>query len=251
MTAGQHIRVDSQPFPRYPLLEGGREEAIVSAHRDPDRHVRPRREVADGPEGRLGLGKLLIRAGGKDLGRDVVQEVGGQVEIRAVAAFPGRGHTRLLGAGVAPPGAGRLARYRDHRVDQDEGANGNLLRDERRGETADRRGDQHHIVPAINGRDDQVGVLGQAGAGIGTRQLNGDRLVASGLEQRDNSVPVPGVPARTGNQDVRTHDTRMNSRRGGRCQRAASSGTTFPGHYAAHEATGVLVADIREFFAGR
>ena len=41
VTAGQHIRVDSQPFPRYPLLEGGREEAIVSAHRDPDRHVRP------------------------------------------------------------------------------------------------------------------------------------------------------------------------------------------------------------------
>ena len=92
---------------------------------------------------------------------------------------------------------------------------------------------------------------GQAGVGIGTRQRNGDRLVASGLEQRDNSVPVPGVPARTGNQDVRTHDTRMNSRRGRRCQRAASSGTTFPGHYAAHEATGVLVADIREFFAGR
>ena len=34
VTAGENIRVDLQPFPRYPLLEGGgggREEAILTS----------------------------------------------------------------------------------------------------------------------------------------------------------------------------------------------------------------------------
>ena len=38
VTAGQHVRLDTQPVPGHLLLEGGGEEAVTGADRDPDRH---------------------------------------------------------------------------------------------------------------------------------------------------------------------------------------------------------------------
>ena len=107
MAAGQHVRLDAEPVLGQRPLETDGEEPVVRSGHDPDRYRRPRGEVADRPERGVSLGPLVRLTGRGDLRGDVVEEVDGQVEVRAVATSLRRGGPGLRPPGVVPPCARR------------------------------------------------------------------------------------------------------------------------------------------------
>src|SRR5450631_406604 len=121
VTAGQHVRLDAEPVPGERPLKLDGEEPVVRSDHDPNRDGRPSVKVADRPEDHLGLGALMRLPGGRDLGRDVMQEIDGRVELGAVATLFGCDRARLERSSVSPPCAWRLTRRRDHRVHEYEG----------------------------------------------------------------------------------------------------------------------------------
>src|SRR5262245_32574342 len=117
VTAGQLVELGAEPFARDPPLEFQRKEAVVAAGDDVGWQLGPGLESAGFAEDGLGFFALLLLAARRDLGWNVMQEVSGDVELRAVAAVFGGRDARPLRAGGAPPGAGGLAGLRDHGVD--------------------------------------------------------------------------------------------------------------------------------------
>lgn len=75
----------AQALLRHPALEVEREEPIVASGDHVDRNVGPGFESAGLAEHDLGLGPLERCALLDRLGREVVEEVGGEVEVGAVA----------------------------------------------------------------------------------------------------------------------------------------------------------------------
>ena len=109
VAAGEHVRIEAEPILRERPLEVDREEAVVRSRHDPDRHRRPCLEVAHRLEYRVGFGSLMRLAGRSHLRWDVVEEVDGRVELRAVAVAFGGGLARPQRSGVLPPRARCLA----------------------------------------------------------------------------------------------------------------------------------------------
>ena len=113
---------------------------------------------------------------------------------------------------LPPPLVGRLARLRDHCVDEDEGGHREAPAHEGRGEPAERLGDQHDLAALTGRAHNHVGVLGQSRRFIVAGQIDRDRLVAFRFEQRTDALPVPGHAAGAGDQHEAGHDTGSGSR---------------------------------------
>ena len=100
MTTRNHVGLDAEPVTSDPALQTDREEAVLSASENASPNCRPRREVTHRFKGHLGLGSLIPLALGRDLGVDIVQEVGGQVEgtvaTGEVRLLPGLGARRYV-----------------------------------------------------------------------------------------------------------------------------------------------------------
>ena len=82
--AGHDNRIDTEPLACDALLKREREEPVLTAGDDVDRNRGPRVEVAAVIESLVQLGSgmgLQIR---QQFGRDIVQKVGGQIELNAV-----------------------------------------------------------------------------------------------------------------------------------------------------------------------
>jgi hypothetical protein len=202
VAAGQHISLDAQAFSCQSLLKIQREEPVASSCHDSDGDLGPLDEVAGRSEHGVRLRRFL--AGGENLSRNVVQEVGLGIELGPVAAGLGRRDPGLGLSGVLPPRPWRLASYRDHGVHQDDAGDWASSGGHWRGETAEGLSDQHHVVSAGRCGGDQVRVFGQASCRVRAWQVDRDRVAAGLAQQWNNELPVPGGgPARAGNQDER------------------------------------------------
>ena len=184
-------------------LERGGEQAVVAAQQEPRRDVWPRGERPRRGERRAGLLAQVVRRLGDDVGGEVVEEDRRLVERLGRQAE--RGHRLGMGgalAGVRPPVAARLAGGRCHRRDQDDHRHGDPRGHDRRREPGHRLGDDHELGEqrsarrASSARDHGVGVLRETGAVVVARQVDGDRTVPAGGQQRLDPVPVPASRTR-------------------------------------------------------
>jgi hypothetical protein len=98
-------------------LELDRKKPIVAPGDHAYRNFGPSREVTGFAEHDVGLGALVRLALPDDFGRDVVQEVCGKVEFRAVPTALCSPSARRNRSGVVPPLTCGLARKRNHGVD--------------------------------------------------------------------------------------------------------------------------------------
>ena len=144
MPTRNHVGHDAKPVTSDPALQADREEAVVVPHEHTNPDGWPRREVTHRLKGEVGLGSLIRLALGRDLGIDIVQEVGGHLE-GTVATGVGRLVPGLESARVRPPVAHCLTWDRDHRVDQNQLADGHPLADERGGEPSERPCDEYDV----------------------------------------------------------------------------------------------------------
>jgi hypothetical protein len=92
---GQYVSFDAEPVPRKRLLPGDRKEAVVGTGHGMDRNGRPGAEVAHRLEHRVSFRALILFPRRGDLQRDIVEEVGEQIELRSVTALLCRGDPRL------------------------------------------------------------------------------------------------------------------------------------------------------------
>src|SRR5215831_643761 len=146
MTAGHFFSGDPETFARDPLLELHREKAIVTSNEDVSQDGGPAREAALGVEHCVRLMRLSLSPSLVDHGlRHVVEELEEWIERLARSAALA---TVLLAFGlviarVPPPLAGGFAGPRDHGVDQHQERHVDLLAHQRRGEAAERLGNEH------------------------------------------------------------------------------------------------------------
>lgn len=140
-----------------------------------------------------------------DLRWNVVQEVGAGVELGTVPVGCRRASLRGSPAGVVPPSTGSLARYGDHRIDQDKLPNSRAAAYQRCCEGAQRLSDEHHVMALADGLDNQSRVIRQTGVFVVTGEIDGDGVMASSLQQGNDAAPVPGCAAGSGYQNERTH----------------------------------------------
>jgi hypothetical protein len=197
--ARQHVGLHPEAFTRHPLLEFHGKEPVLDPGDDLHRDGGQRGEITDGLEYGVRLVALVWPSFGGDLLGHVVHEVGGQVELGAVAAPFGGGHPCLGLPGGIPPGARRLTGHRDHRVHEYDRRYWRRRR-ERGGETAERLRDEDHVGVAVNRGADHVGVLGQPRGRVVGGQVDGDRVVPRLPQQRDHPMPIPGHAARARDQ---------------------------------------------------
>jgi len=87
---------------------------------------------------------------------------------------------RLLVSGVGPPVAWCLTGSRDHRRDQHEHIDRKPFGDQRCGERAERLGRDHQVGAVADRVDHRVGVVGQRGRFVVSRQVGGDAVVPTG-----------------------------------------------------------------------
>ena len=162
MTARDLGHPGTEALPCDPALEVQREEPVVLPGEHPGRHIRPALDGTRLAEGDVGLGKVVRLPSGGHVHRDVVQEIGGQIEFGGIAADLGGRDAGRFPAGVAPPLPRRFAGSRDHGVDQDQQTDRDARTGHGRGEAAHRLRDQDDVGPAIDGRGHRIGVFGQA-----------------------------------------------------------------------------------------
>jgi hypothetical protein len=84
----------------------------------------------------------------------------------------------LVEAGVGGPVLGRLSRRRDHPGHQGQHRDRKARGDQRRGETSERLGGDHQVVPVPDGADHGVGVLSQSRRVIVAWQVGGEGVMA-------------------------------------------------------------------------
>jgi uncharacterized protein (DUF1697 family) len=125
-------------------LELDRKEAIVASGDHVDRDRGPCLEIAALAEHDVGFGALLPHALFDDLRRNVVEEVRGEIEGRAVSAIACRRYPRFLPSGVRPPLTRPLAGHGDHGVDEHHHPYPSPRAHERCGEAAERLRDENH-----------------------------------------------------------------------------------------------------------
>lgn len=90
MPTGNRLGLDPEAVAGDSALELQGEEPVPGRGKHVCGHVGPCADVAGLVEGDIGLGPLVIRSGGGEFGRGVVQEVGVQVEFRGVTTCFGR-----------------------------------------------------------------------------------------------------------------------------------------------------------------
>src|SRR5215831_5134702 len=181
---------DGQPFLCDATLELDRKEAIVASGDHVDRDRRPRLESAGLAEHDVGLAALQRLALSHDLGWKVVQEVGGEIEVQAVTTAVRRGCPRFLPPGVGPPLFRRLAGHGNHRVDEHDHPYPRPRAHQRRGEAAERLGDEDHLA-CPDRLDNAIRVDRQTRLRVVAGQVDGDGLALRLLEQRHDTMPVP------------------------------------------------------------
>ena len=140
----KHIGLDAEAFASDTALQPDGEEAIVGSGQDANWRRWPRREVTHRVKRDVGLGPLVPLSLGRDLGVDVVQKVGSQVE-GTVSTPAGGLLLSLERPGVCPPVAGALTRNRDHRVHQHQVPHRHPFADQRGREPSQRPGHEHHL----------------------------------------------------------------------------------------------------------
>jgi hypothetical protein len=193
-----------QSFARDAPLEVDRKEPIVAPRDHVYRNLGPRFETAGLGEHDLGLGTLMPFALLNDLGRHVVQEVRGEVELRAVAAALCSFCPRCRRPGVVPPLSSRLAGNRDHGVDEHQHAYANPRTHQRRGETAERLRDENH-VSSPDRFNDAIGVGREARLFVVPGQVDRDRVMTRLFEERYDTVPVPRNTTSTRHENEGRH----------------------------------------------
>src|SRR6185312_1826476 len=202
------VDADLQPLARDARLELAREEAVLCPDDDVGRDLAPGVEAARLVEDDLRLGARMGRALASDVLGDVVQEVRRRVELGAVPAARRGLDPRLARTRAVPPGAGGLAGHRDHRVDEDEGAErrgGEAGADEGRREAAEGLGDQGHVGAGADGVEDDAGVGVEPGARVVGGEIDREDLVSGRFEERSDAMPVPRVAASPGDENEGRH----------------------------------------------
>src|SRR4029453_17814794 len=204
MPALQLFKGEMESFSRDAPLKIEWKEPIVTPGDDMDGHVGPPVEFTWLAEHDVSLAALACFPLLADLGRNVVQEVGGHVEGRAVpAALRGRGPSGRRSR-VLPPLSGRLAGDRNHGVDEHQHAHANPRADQGCCETGERLHDEDHVARS-DGIDDTVGIRREAGVFVVTRQIAPARVVRGLFEERRDAMPVPRHAASTGNKNKCSH----------------------------------------------
>jgi hypothetical protein len=193
-----------QPFTRDPPLEFDRKEPIVAPGDHAYRNLGPCFKVAGLTKDDVSLGALVRLALLDDLGWNVMHEVGGEINIGAVPAAVRSRSPRRDRSRVVPPLSRRLARDRDHRIDQHQHAHCNLLTYQRGGETAERLRDKDHAARP-NRLDDAIGVNRKAGLLVITREIDCDRYVLGFFKELHDTVPIPCNTTRTRNEYESCH----------------------------------------------
>jgi hypothetical protein len=103
MATWKLVHADLQPFLGDAALELERKDPIVAPGAGVHRDRRPRLESAGLAEHDVGLRALLRFSFRHDVSRKVVQEVGGELEVRAITAAVRGGDPRFLPPCIRPP----------------------------------------------------------------------------------------------------------------------------------------------------
>ena len=153
---------DAQPLLCHAPLKLDWKQTVITARNHAYRNIRPGLKTARVAEYRIGLLALMRFALLDDIGRNVVEEIGGEIEVDTVPAAVSCLRPCSCSPGVFPPFTGRLARSRDHRVDENQHAHGNALANQRGGETAKRLCNEDRMAGAdrLYG---EIGISGEAG----------------------------------------------------------------------------------------
>ena len=125
-------------------------------------------------------------------------EVEPGVGVAALADVVGADGCSVVG--VLPPFSGTLPGHRDHRVEQHQPVDGEVVTRQCRAERSHRLRHQNHLLGALGRRDDGVGLVGERHAGP-VRQVDRYHLVTGLLQPRGDQVPVGGVAPRAVDQD--------------------------------------------------
>ena len=199
------IRLDAESVAGDAALEPGWEEPVAGADQHPDRDVRPVLEGAWLPEG--GVGWLAWRPGGcqhgPGPGRQVMQEIGLDVELTAAAGRLVGCPARLPGSGSVRPLTRSLAGFGDHRVQQDD--HRDRPPDHGRGESGQRLRDQHHAGLAANRPIDDLSVFREAKRRVVLRDVHRDRPVTPPPQLGHKQPPIRGLTAGAWHQHERGH----------------------------------------------
>jgi hypothetical protein len=198
MSAWQFVDGYLQSFSRDAPLEIDRKESIVAAGDHVDWNVGPSVEAARLAEHDIGLRALVCLALLDDVGRNVVEKVGGEVEIRAVAPALRSRCPRLRRSRVVPPLPNRLVWNRNHGVDEHKHSYANPRAHERRGETAKRLCDKDHVTWPDR-FDDAIGVGRKPSLLVIAGQIDGNHVMLGLFKERHDTVPVPCNTACTRN----------------------------------------------------
>jgi hypothetical protein len=190
VAAGQLVDLGVQSLLRHPTLEVDRKEAIVASGDHVDRNLGPGFESARLTEHDVGLGALVRLALLDDLGRDVVEEVRGEVEVSAVATPVCGRYPRCDRFGVVPPLSNRLAGNRNHRVDEHQHAHANLRAHQRRREATERLYDEDDLTRPDR-LEDAISVGRETGSVVVAVQVDRDRHVPRFFEEGHDPMPVP------------------------------------------------------------
>src|SRR5262249_31917158 len=127
MATRQFVDSYIQPFTHKAPLEFDRKEPIVTPGDHVDWNLWPCFKPAWLTKDDVGFWALMRLALLNNLGRNVMQEVRGEIKMGAVAAAVRSRCSRLDCPRIVPPLACRLAGNRDHRIDQHQHAHSNLL----------------------------------------------------------------------------------------------------------------------------
>jgi hypothetical protein len=132
-----------QSFPCDAPLEVDRKESIVAPCDHVDRNLGPRFEPAGLAEYDVGLGALVRFALPDNPGRNVMQEVRDEIEVRAEAVAACGRCACCRRSGAVSPLASRLAGNRNHRIDEHQDAHANPRAHQRRCKASERLHDEY------------------------------------------------------------------------------------------------------------
>src|SRR5918999_5039790 len=204
MAARHLVNAQVQSFFRHAPLELDRKEPIVTSGDHMDRNLWPRREAAGLTEHDVRLGALVPPSFLDDLGRNVVQEVCADVELRAVTAALRRRFPICDRSRVVPPLTRRLAGNGNHGVDEHQHFYGHTVAHHRGRKRTEGLGDENNS--AVPDRlNDSIGVCLKAGVLVVAGQVDRSRLVSGLFEERHHAMPVARNPTGTGHENERSH----------------------------------------------
>ena len=201
------VRRDPEPFLRDAPLERRGKHAVVAPGDHTDRNVG---QALEGPR----LTERRARLAGIEPERlfdQLVREV--VVVDDAVVVELGGGEAELSGVlplrwpltGVRPPLAERLARLRDHRVQEDDQINAGPFADERRGEPAVRLGNEHDVGSAADRFASSSAYSASPAASSPAGRSIGTAAWPQRLELGAEPVPLPCEAAGSRDEHERRH----------------------------------------------